>query len=168
MALHNFTNTGDGLESSERAGAGNQRNVLWHDQYRPQTQSMKFSSAGVFKTLHTLSATDGTSGGQPQSRQRRETFYGGMNMGGTNGYGTLFKMTASGTFTVLQQFFNGSDGTIAAPGMVQAASGGGCTERRNKEAPAMRGVVFTRRLRPGCLRCCIASTEPRTANSLGR
>jgi len=45
-----------------------------------------------------------------------------MNLGGANGKGTLFKMTAKGAFTVLHNF-TGTDGTDAAVGMVQLANG---------------------------------------------
>ncbi len=119
-ALHNFTNTGDGLNPANALVLGTSGMFYGTTNTAPDT-IYEVSSAGVFKTLHTLSATDGTSGGQ-LSQGNDGNFYGGMNMGGTNGYGTLFKMTASGTFTVLHNF-SGSDGTIAAPGMVQAASG---------------------------------------------
>ena len=119
-ALHNFINAGDGVNPANALVLGTDGNFYGTTNTAPDT-IYKVSSSGVFKTLHTLSTADGTSGGQ-LSQGSDGNFYGGMNAGGANGYGTLFKMTPSGTFTVLHNF-TGADGTIAAPGMVEAANG---------------------------------------------
>jgi uncharacterized repeat protein (TIGR03803 family) len=128
--LHNFTNTGDGPNPANALVLGTDGNFYDTTNSPPDT-IYKVSSSGVFKTLHTLSTAEGTSGGQ-LSQGSDGNFYGGMNGGGPNGFGTLFKMTPSGTFTVLN--FTDSDGSIAAPGMVQASNGafygGGRARRR--------------------------------------
>jgi uncharacterized repeat protein (TIGR03803 family) len=50
-------------------------------------------------------------------------FYGTTENGGATGWGTVFKMTPSGTFTVLYSFSGGNDGGSPVPGLVQATDG---------------------------------------------
>jgi uncharacterized repeat protein (TIGR03803 family) len=118
--LHNFTNSGDGNGPSNDLVLGSDGNFYGTTDSNPET-IYKVSSSGVFKTLHTLSTSEGYQGGQ-LIQGSDGNFYGGMNLGGTNGQGTLFKMTSAGVLTVLHNFA-GTDGAIAAPGMVQIASG---------------------------------------------
>jgi uncharacterized repeat protein (TIGR03803 family) len=49
-------------------------------------------------------------------------FYGTIKNGGTNGYGSVFKLTPDGTFTVLYSFSN-TDGSTPTGSLVQAGNG---------------------------------------------
>jgi uncharacterized repeat protein (TIGR03803 family) len=67
--------------------------------------------SGTYTLLHTFSALDangynddGASPGVALTRGRDDVFYGVASYGGKNGNGTLFKITASGEFTVLHTF----------------------------------------------------------------
>jgi uncharacterized repeat protein (TIGR03803 family) len=50
-------------------------------------------------------------------------FYGTTSTGGANGFGTVFKITSSGTFTLLHGFQQASDGTQSYGPLIQAADG---------------------------------------------
>src|SRR5580700_9199 len=67
--------------------------------------------SGTYTPLHTFSALDangynhdGASPGVALTRGPDDVFYGVASYGGKNGNGTLFKITASGEFTVLHTF----------------------------------------------------------------
>ncbi len=50
-------------------------------------------------------------------------FYGTTSLGGANGFGTVFKISSSGTFTLLHGFQQGTDGTQSYGPLVQAVDG---------------------------------------------
>ena len=69
------------------------------------------SASGKYSVLHTFGALDakgvnddGANPGVALTRGPDEVFYGMASFGGPNGTGTIFKMTASGHFTVLHSF----------------------------------------------------------------
>ncbi len=49
--------------------------------------------------------------------------YGTTNLGGANGYGTIFKITLAGTLTTLYSFENSTDGNSPLAALVQASNG---------------------------------------------
>jgi uncharacterized repeat protein (TIGR03803 family) len=49
--------------------------------------------------------------------------YGTTTNGGSNGYGTIFKMTSAGALTPLYSFTNGVDGAHPGPALTQGANG---------------------------------------------
>jgi uncharacterized repeat protein (TIGR03803 family) len=67
-------------------------------------------------------------------------FYGTNNSGGANGYGTIFKITMAGTYTVLKSL-NTADGTNPYGSLVQASDGNfyGMTRLGGTYG---RGVIF--------------------------
>ncbi len=68
----------------------------------------KITPAGKFTLLHSFcSSPNCTDGGIPIFPPHQGTdgnFYGGTNSGGTGGVGVVYKLTLSGTFTVLKNF----------------------------------------------------------------
>ena len=121
-ALHNFANSGDGYGPVNALVLGTDGNYYGLTNSQPET-FYKVTSAGVLTTLHTFATAEGYQGGQ-LIQGSDGSFYGGVNLGGANGTGTLFKLTSAGVLTVLHNFAaDSSDGTQAAPGMVQAANG---------------------------------------------
>lgn len=103
-------------------------------------------------TLKTLVNFDGTNGGDPFSTLVQGTdgnLYGTTQTGGANGSGNIFKMTPSGSLTVLYSFCaqpNCGDGS-GANGMVLGTDGNlyGTTESGGKKAPSHSlgaGTVF--------------------------
>jgi len=85
------------------------------------------SPAGVIKTLHQF---DGSDGALPEARLIQDsngTLYGSTYIAGNfdacdNGCGTIFKLTADGTFTTLH-VFDGDDGNRPNTALVQASDG---------------------------------------------
>jgi uncharacterized repeat protein (TIGR03803 family) len=51
------------------------------------------------------------------------SLYGTTELGGTNGYGTIFKLTTNGTFTSLYSFTGTNDGANPYAGLVQGSDG---------------------------------------------
>jgi len=69
------------------------------------------SESGKYRVLHTFGAldanganSDGANPGVALTRGPNGVFYGVASFGGANGTGTIFKITASGKFTVLHAF----------------------------------------------------------------
>ena len=50
-------------------------------------------------------------------------FYGAASLGGTNGYGTMFRLATNGALTTLYSFTGGSDGANPYAGLTQGADG---------------------------------------------
>ncbi|MFZ0320604.1 MAG: choice-of-anchor tandem repeat GloVer-containing protein [Candidatus Sulfotelmatobacter sp.] len=56
-------------------------------------------------------------------RDAAGNFYGTTQMGGTYGYGTVFKIDGAGTETVLYSFGDGPDGAYPAAGVIEDSAG---------------------------------------------
>jgi uncharacterized repeat protein (TIGR03803 family) len=73
--------------------------------YRYDSESGKYSVLHTFGALDANGAnSDGANPGVALTRGPDEVFYGMASFGGANGTGTIFKITASGKFTVLHTF----------------------------------------------------------------
>ncbi|MGP0019298.1 MAG: choice-of-anchor tandem repeat GloVer-containing protein [Candidatus Sulfotelmatobacter sp.] len=71
----------------------------------------KISSAGKVTVLHSLDGTDGMNEQGDFFVQAKDgNFYGVGYNGGTYGYGVIFQLKPSGTYTVLHDFTGGADG----------------------------------------------------------
>lgn len=120
--LHNFTNTGDGYGPVNALVLATDGNYYGLTNSQPET-FYKVTPAGVLTTLATFTNAEGYQGGQ-LFQGSDGNLYGGLNQGGTNSAGTLFKVSTAGVVTVLHNFaVGGSDGAQAATGMVQAPNG---------------------------------------------
>lgn len=89
----------------------------------------KTTSAGVITILHQLNyTTDGANPYGELTLGNDGNFYGMTSSGGTNGYGTIFKITPSGIFTVLRHL-SSADGSNPHGHLVFAPDGNfyGCT-----------------------------------------
>lgn len=90
----------------------------------------KIAPSGKLRTLHSFcSLSDCADGDRPQGGLVEATngdFYGATSVGGANGDGTVFKITASGKLTTLHSFCSLSgcaDGSTPVAGLVQATNG---------------------------------------------
>src|SRR4029077_11737227 len=92
----------------------------------------KITSSGILTTLHSFAGSDGASPQFGRWIQANDgSFYGTTIQGGasfnpatsTMGYGTVFKITPSGAFTLLHSFAGGSDGSYPYAGLIQGSDG---------------------------------------------
>ena len=84
----------------------------------------KMTPAGTVTVLHVFAG--GTDGAQPAAALIQATdgnFYGTTESGGASGKGTVFRMTPSGTVTVLHAFSGGADGSLPVAPLIQATDG---------------------------------------------
>jgi len=87
----------------------------------------KLGLKGVLTTLHSFAASDGSSPNAKLLQASDGNFYGTTTSGGntqacTFGCGTIFRITAGGSFTSLHSF-DGADGSFVAAGLIQASDG---------------------------------------------
>lgn len=83
----------------------------------------KITPAGVYSIVRSLSIN--TDGGRPQGNLIQATdgnFYGINNAGGVNGYGTIFRLTPAGAYTVLK-VLSKADGGNSYGSLIQAKDG---------------------------------------------
>jgi uncharacterized repeat protein (TIGR03803 family) len=85
------------------------------------------SSAQTLTTIYDFCSQTGCAdGGAPWGtlvQGSDGSFYGTTSNIGLPGYGTVYKLTASGTLTVLHTFTGGQDGERTVAGMIQASDG---------------------------------------------
>jgi len=84
----------------------------------------KITTNGVFTGLYSF--TNATDGGYPYAGLLQASdgnFYGTTSSGGTNGNGTIFKLTPNGAFSTLYLFNGTNDGAVPRAGLIQARDG---------------------------------------------
>ena len=118
--LHNFTNTTDGSAPNAPPVQAKDGSYYGTTNFFPGSTLYKVSSAGVFKTLRTMTAAEGW---DPSFILGTDgILHGSAGQGGANGDGTLFKVTTAGVYTVLHNF-TGTDGNMPFRPLVQATDG---------------------------------------------
>jgi len=84
----------------------------------------RISSNGGFTPLYSFA--NGADGANPCAclvQGNDGYFYGTTPSGGTEGFGTVFRISSSGGFTPLYSFTNGVDGANPAAGLIQGSDG---------------------------------------------
>jgi uncharacterized repeat protein (TIGR03803 family) len=81
------------------------------------------SIAASFEVLHTFTGPDGARPRGALIQTIDGFFYGTTWMGGRGQIGTVFRLTADGSFTVLHEFTGGTDGAFPAGSLIQATDG---------------------------------------------
>lgn len=115
--LHTFTNGVDGGNSYAALIQGTDGNFYGTTSSGSGNNGygtvFQITPDGALTTLHTFTST-GNGGTYPTAglvQGPDGQFYGATHSGGTNGYGTIFKITSGGVFTSFYSFKGGSDGT---------------------------------------------------------
>lgn len=112
--LHNFDYDNDGAYPDGELIKGSDGNLYGMTVSGGASTSgtiFKISTTGVFTVIRSFNYNPDGAG--PHGHLILSTdgnFYGITSSGGVNGYGTIFKMTTSGTYTVLHALNGGSDG----------------------------------------------------------
>ena len=125
--LHSFTNGVDGAAPAAGLVSANDGNL-----YGTTTDGgtngygvvFQITTNGVFTSLYSF--TDGHDGADPNAALVQASdgnLYGTTYEGGTNGYGTLFRVTTTGALTPLYSFTDGHDGADPLAGLVSAGNG---------------------------------------------
>src|ERR1019366_8343259 len=109
-----------------QAANGNFYGTTYYGGTNKRGTVFKITPGGTLTTLYSFcSQTNCTDGADPTAGLVQGTnggLYGTAQEGGANGYGTVFKITPTGTLTTLHRF-NGTDGATPYAGLVQAADG---------------------------------------------
>jgi uncharacterized repeat protein (TIGR03803 family) len=102
----------------------------------------KLSPTGSETILHSFTGEgDGAYPYAGLTRDAAGNFYGTANHGGTHGNGVVFKLSPSGTETVLHSFTGGADGGPPSAGLVRDPAGNLYGTTANGGASGY-GVVF--------------------------
>jgi uncharacterized repeat protein (TIGR03803 family) len=127
--LYSFANaTSNGAEPFTGVVQGSDGNFYGTTPYGGaygQGTVFKVTPGGAETVLYSFAGGSGD-GGFPQGgviQASDGNFYGTTQYGGPNGYGTVFKVTPSGTETVLHFFAGGNDGFYPYAGLLQGSDG---------------------------------------------
>ena len=125
--LHSFTAYSDGAEPYAgliQATDGNFYGVTTIGG-RTLGTVFKITPSGTFTSLHVFAGypTDGANPWPPLMQASDGNFYGTTYGGGTSNVGTVFKITAGGSLTILHSFTGTPDGGNPQGGLVQGSDG---------------------------------------------
>ena len=125
--LHSFSGFADGANPFAgviRDSAGNIYGTTDFGGASGQGVVFKLDASGTETILHNF--TGGADGGSPRSGLIRDSagnIYGTTEYGGASGQGTVFKVDATGTESVLYSFTGGTDGASPIGSLVRDSAG---------------------------------------------
>jgi uncharacterized repeat protein (TIGR03803 family) len=125
--LYSFTNGNDGaipLDTLVQGSGGNLYGTASIGGAGLGGTVFTITTGGSLTTLYSF--TNNINGASPSAGMvlgSDGSFYGTTSAGGSNGYGTVFKITAGGSLTSLYSFTNGTDGNNPQANLVQGADG---------------------------------------------
>jgi uncharacterized repeat protein (TIGR03803 family) len=124
--LHSFTGTNDGANPVAGLVQGRDGNFYGTTCFggtNGNGTAFKVTADGVLTSLHSFTGTnDGANPSAELLQGSDDYFYGTTAGGGTNSFGTVFKMSASGTLASLYSF-GWNDGGGPSDGLVQGSDG---------------------------------------------
>ena len=131
--LHSFTGGGDGaypLAGLVQDAVGNLYGTTTAGGVENSACAYAATCGVVFKlsptaltVLHSFNLSDGASPFSVLIRDAAGNLYGTTYQGGAFGYGVVFKLSPSGTETVLHSFTGGADGAQPLAGLIQDPAG---------------------------------------------
>src|SRR5208337_3389753 len=126
-SLYSFTGGNDGANPQAGLVQGSDGN-FYGTTYQGGTNNdgavFKIRTNGGLSSLYSF--TGGNNGANPQAglvQGSDGNFYGTTYQGGTNNYGTVFKINTNGGLTSLYSFTGGNDGANPQAGLVQGSDG---------------------------------------------
>jgi len=127
--LWSFTNGPDGANPMAGLVQGNDTNfygTTYGSGSGPSVYGTVFRISPGGSLTNVWSFTGGNDGANPQAglvQGSDSNFYGTTAWGGANGYGTVFRISPSGSLTNLWSFTGGTDGDSPQAGLVQGSDG---------------------------------------------
>lgn len=109
-------------------GASPDTNLYGTTQYGGASNNgtvFKITTSGTLTVLYSFSGSDGMNpvAGLVQGASPDTNLYGTTQNGGTNGLGTIFKISTAGSLITLRHFAGGSEGSNPAAALIRAADG---------------------------------------------
>lgn len=89
----------------------------------PNGTIFRVTTGGVFRQLYGFASSTGDEPDGGLILATNGNLYGTAAYGGTSNYGVLFKLTSTGSYSVLHQFAGGTDGALPASPPIQARDG---------------------------------------------
>jgi uncharacterized repeat protein (TIGR03803 family) len=124
--LHSFTTSSEGGFSTSAVVQGSDGNLYGTTRSGGPAgggTAFRITTGGVFTVLHAFaSSTEGANPGGALVQGSDGNFYGTLVNGGSGSNGTVFRMTPSGSVTVLHAF-TGSDGSGPSAGLTLGSDG---------------------------------------------
>jgi uncharacterized repeat protein (TIGR03803 family) len=127
IPLYSFTDGNDGANpfaSLVQASDGNFYGTTFYGGTNGYGTIFQITTGGVLTPLYSF--TGGNDGANPRAglvQANDGNLYGTALNGGTNGYGTVFRITTGGVLTTLYSFTDYYDGAYPQAGLVQASDG---------------------------------------------
>ena len=143
--LTNFTGGADGaypLSGLVQGPHGNFYGTTWIGGTGGQGTVFKITPAGALKTLHSFSGNNGD-GANPKDKLIRASngnIYGAASLGGLNGNGTLFQITAADEVSNIYAFGGGNNGT--GPTELVQGSDGNIYGTTSAGGSGHQGIIF--------------------------
>jgi uncharacterized repeat protein (TIGR03803 family) len=125
-SLYSFTGTNDGSDPNGlvQGSDGNFYGTTGGGGTNNLGTVFKITSTGALTSLYSFTGTnDGANPDAGLVQGSDGNFYSTTEAGGTNGLGTVFKITTNGALTSLYSFTGGNDGAYPLAGLVQGSDG---------------------------------------------
>jgi uncharacterized repeat protein (TIGR03803 family) len=145
--LHSFVGGSDGATPYAgliQGSDGNFYGTTWEGGANGDGTVFKISSSGTETVLYSFAggSNDGADPYAALIQGSDGNFYGTTGAGGTSNAGTVFKITPSGTETVLHFFAGGYDGASPYAGVIQGSDGNLYGTTAGGGASGIYGTVF--------------------------
>lgn len=125
--LYAFSGGSDGarpITTLVRDSAGNLYGTTNSGGAKGYGTAFRLATDGTESVLHSFrGGNDGRYPSGPLARDKRGDLYGTTQSGGPGGFGTVFKITPAGKWTLLHGFTDGTDGDLPETGVIRDASG---------------------------------------------
>ncbi len=123
-AMNSTTGGGASYGSLTEGKDGNLYGITYNGGSFSNGTIFKIKTDGTFTVLkHLKAATDGGASQSDLIQASDNNFYGTCYNGGTLGYGTIFKISTAGVFTVVKNFSYSTDGGNPYDGLMQNTDG---------------------------------------------